>query len=155
MSGKEIPAFMIAGGRPFSPAAIARTISNAFLGLQKPTVAYIGTANGDNLLFFQMNKSILKKAGAGKVNFVRLAKINPDLDAARKTIANADVVYLSGGEVEEGIIWLEKHDLTGFLKELYSQGKRFLGISAGVIMMGTHWVHWDIEGDDNTARLFD
>jgi hypothetical protein len=50
--------------------------------------------------------------------------------------------------------WLKKHDLCGFLKELYASGKRFMGLSAGVIMMGTHWVRWDVPGDDNTARLF-
>ena len=152
---KEIPAIMIAGGRSRDPALMARMMSRAFHGIEKPVVAYIGTANGDNLAFFQMMKVILKNSGANKVNFVRLAKKNPDLDAAREALAAADLVFLSGGEVEDGINWLNKHGLTGFLKELYSSGKPFLGVSAGVIMMGTHWVHWDIEGDDNTARLFD
>ena len=154
-SGKENPAFLIAGGRPRDLAAMARMMSHAFRGLQKPVVAYIGTANGDNPAFFQMMKVMLKNAGAGKVVFVHLAKKVPDLDAAKKTIAAADVVFLSGGEVEDGMIWLQKHDLAGFLKELYSNGKRFLGVSAGVIMMGTHWVHWDVEGDDSTSKLFD
>jgi len=152
---KENPAFLIAGGSPRDLTAMARMMSNAFNGLQKPVVAYIGTANGDNLAFFQLMKMMLKSAGAGKVNFVRLAKKNPDIDAAKKTIAAADVVFLSGGEVEDGMNWLKKHDLISFLKELYSAGKRFLGVSAGVIMMGTHWVHWDIEGDDSTSKLFD
>ena len=30
-----------------------------------------------------------------------------------------------------------------------------MGVSAGVIMMGTHWVHWDVPEDDNTSELFD
>ena len=152
---KEVPALLVAGGRPRDPEAMARMISRVFGGIQKPLVAYIGTANGDNPVFFQIMKSMLKKAGAEKVIFVHLAKKKPDLDAARKVLAGADVIFLSGGEVEDGMDWLRKHDLTGFLKELYSRGKRFMGVSAGVIMMGTHWVHWDVEGDDNTARLFD
>ena len=151
----EVPTILIAGGRPRDLIAMARMISHAFQGMEKPLVAYIGTANNDNPAFFQMMKSVLKKAGADKVSFVHLAKKNPDLDAAREILANADLIFLSGGEVEDGMNWLEKHDLTGFLKELYNSGKRFMGVSAGVIMMGTHWVHWDIEGDDNTARLFD
>ena len=154
-TANEIPAFLIAGGRPLDPAGIARMMSHAFEGIQKPLVAYIGTPNGDSLIFFQMMKAFLKKAGAGKIVFVRLAKKNPDPEAARKTLAAADVIFLSGGEVEDGMKWLIQHGLVGFLKELYAAGKRFLGVSAGVIMMGSHWVHWDIEGDDSTSKLFD
>ena len=152
---KETPAVLVAGGRPRDLSAMARMMSFAFRGMEKPLVAYIGTANGDSMAFFQMMKALLKKAGANKVNFVRLARNNPDLDAAKNVLAGADLIFLSGGEVEDGMNWLKKHDLTGFLKDLYNSGKRFLGVSAGVIMMGTHWVHWDVEGDDSTARLFD
>ena len=152
---KENPALLIAGGSPRDLAAMARMMSHAFSGLEKPVVAYIGTANGDNPAFFQMMKMMLKSAGAGKVVFVRLAKKAPDIDAAKKSIADADVIFLSGGEVEDGMNWLKNHGLISFLKELYGAGKRFLGVSAGVIMMGTHWVHWDIEGDDSTSKLFD
>jgi len=152
---KEIPAVMVAGGRPFNPAAIAAMISKGFGGIEKPFVAYIGTANNDNPVFYHLMKSMIKKAGAGKISFVHLAKKKPELDAARKTLANADVIFLSGGEVEDGMNWLKKHDLVGFLKELYSKGKRFVGVSAGVIMMGTHWVRWGTEGDDSTSELFE
>ena len=151
----EIPAFLIAGGRPLNPAAMAAMMSRAFDGISKPRVAYIGTANRDNPAFFLMMKSMLKKAGADKIDFVRLAKKSPDLEAAKKILSGADLIFLSGGEVEDGMNWLDRHGLSGFLKSLYKAGKRFMGISAGVIMMGTHWVHWDIEGDDSTSRLFD
>jgi len=152
---KEIPALLVAGGRPFNPAVMVRMMSHAFRGLEKPLAAYIGTANGDSVVFFNMMKPMLKNAGAARVVFVRLAKEKPDIDAAKKVLAGADIIFLAGGEVEDGMNWLKKHDLIGFLKDLYSKGKRFLGVSAGVIMMGTHWVHWDIEGDDSTSKLFD
>ena len=29
-----------------------------------------------------------------------------------------------------------------------------VGVSAGAIMLGRHWTHWDVEGDDGAARLF-
>ena len=152
---REIPAILVAGGKPRDPSALARMMSRAFTGLEKPHAAYIGTANGDSMAFFQIMKAVLKKAGANKVSFVRLAKENPDLDAVKAILNNADLIFLSGGEVEDGMNWLRKHDLCGFLEGLHNSGKRFMGVSAGVIMMGTHWVHWDIEGDDSTARLFD
>ena len=149
------PAILIAGGMHSSPQALVRMMSQAFHGMQNPQVAYIGTANGDSAVFFQMIKLALKKAGAGKVAFVHLAKKKPDLDAARTALSKSDVVFLSGGEVEDGMVWIKKHGLVDFLKGLYSAGKRFMGVSAGVIMMGSHWVHWDVEGDDSTAQLFD
>ena len=152
---KEIPAVLIAGGMASRPAAMAGMMAEAFRGISKPQVAYVGAANNDNPLFFQMMKSLLLKAGAGKIVFVHLAKKKPDLETAKKALAGADVVFLSGGEVEDGMNWLKKHALVSYLKDLYSDGKRFLCLSAGVIMMGAHWVRWDKEGDDSTSELFD
>jgi peptidase E len=127
----------------------------AFAGLNKPTVAYIGTANGDNPVFFQMMKSFLIKGGAGKVVMVKLAKNKVDLTAARTQMANADVIFLSGGEVEDGIKWLKRHNLVEYLHELQRGGKRIMGVSAGTIMSGSHWVRWEVEGNDDTAELFE
>ena len=152
---KEIPAIMIAGGRPRDPAIMAAMISHSFIGIDKPLVAYIGAANNDNLIFFQAMKAILLNAGAKKVNFVHLKKKNPDLEAAKRMLTEADLIFLSGGEVENGMNLLNKCGLTEFLRGLYKNGKGFIGVSAGVIMMGSHWVHWDVEGDDTTSRLFE
>ena len=152
---REIPAILLAGGIPSRPSIMVRLMSQAFQGMQKPVTAYIGTANNDNAAFFHMMKMALKKAGAGKVVFVRLAKEKPDIDAAKAALSGSGVIFLSGGEVEDGINWLKKHGLMPFLKDLYNSGKRFMGLSAGVIMMGTHWVHWDIPENDSTSKLFD
>ena len=152
--GKEIPAVLLAGGRPRNPKAMARMMSRALEGIRKPELAYIGTANGDDPAFFAMMESLLMEAGAEKVVFVRLAKENSDIDAARNALSKADVIFLAGGEVEDGMMWLTRHSLVAFLKDLYRGGKLFMGISAGVIMMGTQWVRWETE-DDDTAELFD
>ena len=151
----EVPAILLAGGGLKDPGAMARMMSQGFKSIEKPKAAYIGTANGDNPVFFQMMKALLKKAGADKVTFVHLAKEKPGLDDAKKTLTEADLIFLAGGEVEDGMNWLKKHDLVPFLKGLYASGKRFMGVSAGVIMMGAHWVHWDIPENNDTAKLFD
>jgi peptidase E len=153
----ERPALLLAGGRPRDPSGTIRTLSRALQEclVQKPKVAYIGTASGDSVIFFNMIKSLLKKAGAAEVSLVRLAKEGADASAAKRTLERSDIIFISGGEVEDGMQWLERHDLVGFLKDLYRRGKLFLGMSAGSIMMGAHWVHWDDETDDNTASLFD
>ena len=79
----------------------------------------------------------------------------PDWEQAKRILTDADAIFLTGGEVEDGIVWLKKSGLDTVLTDLYSAGKIFFGISAGCIMMGEHWVHWDKEGDDSTSSLFD
>jgi peptidase E len=153
---RERPAILMAGGRPRDPSSMIRALARALgeSGVRKPKVAYIGTASGDNIVFFNAIKAMLKKAGAGDVALVRLAKEAADIDAAKMALEGADVVFISGGEVEDGMAWLVLHGLDGFIKDLYAGGKLFLGMSAGSIMMGTHWTHWDTEDDDGTASLF-
>ena len=154
-SGKQKPAVLLAGGRPSNAVDTARLLSHAYGVVEKPLVAYIGAASGDSLVFHKMMKSTLMKAGAGKVVFVRLAKDKVNVDAAKKVLSSADVIYFSGGEVEDGINWLKKHGLVDYIKELYNEGKQMVGVSAGAIMLGSHWVRWDDPKDDTTAELFD
>ena len=150
-----VPVVLLAGGRPRDPAYMVRLLRRALGDASKPSVAYIGTANGDSTEFFLRMEATLREAGAGQVIQVRLAREDADIRAARAILEAADVVFLSGGEVEDGIYWIVKHGLDGFLRDLHRSGVRFIGVSAGVIMMGTHWVHWDIPEDDSTASLFD
>ncbi len=49
---------------------------------------------------------------------------------------------------------LNQHKLTQFLKDLYTKGVLFFGLSAGSIMLGTQWVRWTNPKDDSTAELF-
>ena len=120
-----------------------------------PKVAYVGTANGDNKLFFQFLKRPMVKAGAGQVLLVPIAGKRADTQAAKQILSEADCVFLSGGEVEDGIVPLKKTGLDIFLTELYNRGKPFFGVSAGCIMMERNWVHWEAGNDDGTASLFD
>ena len=152
---RETPAYLLAGGRPSNTADMVRMISRAYSAVENPLVAYIGTANGDSLVFYKMMQALLMRAGARKVTFARLAKEKVNVDEVKSILSSADIIFLSGGEVEDGINWLRKHRLVEFLKELYSGGKQFIGVSAGSIMMGSHWVRWENPDDDATAELFD
>ena len=154
-SGSEKPVFLLSGGRQTGSGDMARQLAHALGGLHKPHVAYIGAANGDNVLFYERMKSFLAQGGAGKVVFVRLAKKRIDADAAMEALSAANVVFLAGGEVEDGMNWLRRHGLVDFLRELHGGGKQFVGVSAGTIMMGAHWVRWENPEDDATAGLFD
>jgi len=156
MSGADMesPAYLLAGGRPRDEDSMSRMLAQAYGKTPRPRVAYIGTANGDNPAFYAMMKLMLVKAGAKQVVCVHLAKEKADVAKAKKALESADVIFLSGGEVEDGMIWLKKHGLVEYLKELYRQGKQFVGVSAGTIMLGEYWVRWEDEDDDDTASLF-
>jgi peptidase E len=149
-------AFLLAGGRPHNPSSMAACLRLALAecGKAKPRVVYIGTASKDSLPFFLAMKALLQEAGAGPVDLLRLARPRVDVAAAKKTLLAADAIFLSGGEVEDGIDWLIRHDLADFLRDLRQQGTVFLGISAGSIMMGSGWVRWTHPDDDSTAKLF-
>ena len=148
------PALLIAGGRPINETAVKSVLAAELKNFEKPKVAYIGAANGDSAGFFETMRTFLLQAGASEVNFVRLAGGDTDTDAAVKTLSCADAVFLSGGEVEDGIKHIDRHGLAGLLRNLYGAGKKFIGISAGAIMLGDCWVRWDTPGDDDTAELF-
>jgi peptidase E len=149
--------FLLAGGNIRDPGSTVPSLSRALqsCGRQKPRVSYIGTASGDSVIFFRIMKSLLQRAGAGTVTLLRLASDSADAAKARRELEASDAVFLSGGEVEDGIRWLRRHRLFDFLTELHENGKPYIGISAGSIMMGSHWVRWEKPGDDSTASLFD
>lgn len=124
-------------------------------GNTAPKVAYVGTASHDSKPFFMIMKGQLTKAGASEVDLVPIVGRHANAEKAKRLLSEADCIFLSGGEVEDGIVFLKKAGLDVFLTQLYNEGKVFFGVSAGCIMMGRNWVHWDVEDDDSTSSLFD
>jgi peptidase E len=150
------PVYLLAGGRPTS-----RNKQNVLLemvyrncGIASPTVAYSGTASGDDPGFFGFISSELKGAGAGKITHAVIAPDGADLQKARALLEDADIVFISGGDVYAGMDVLREKDMLGFLTGLYRQGKPFFGISAGAIMLAAKWVHWPDPADEHSAELF-
>ena len=158
MTERCAPIFLIAGGHRMRvekgpnlllQAAFRRT------GVRRPTVAYVGTASGDDAAFRQSNVTRFQEAGAGKVTLAPLCGRSGDAGRAKAVIEASDLVFLSGGDVEEGMRVLNEKDMIDFLACLYRAGKPFLGISAGSIMLARQWVRWRDPDDDRTAELFD
>jgi len=124
------------------------------VGRTAPTVAYVGAPSGDNRAFFVLIAAMLKKAGAGEVNLVRLAGRKPDVARARDVLARADIVFMTGGDVEEGMRVLEATGTIALLRELAAGGVPFLGVSAGSIMLARSWVRWRDPHDEASVELF-
>ena len=148
--------YLLAGGRPSSREAVFPLIHTVLggYGIASPTVAYTGTANGDDENFFQRIADTLVAAGAGKVNHAVISSDKADLQKTKEILSSADIVFISGGDVDEGIRVLEEKGMITFLRGLYEEGKPFFGRSAGSIMLAKCWVRWSDPNMDSTATLF-
>ena len=148
-------AYLLAGGRGADPDAAARALRTALERVcHLPEIACIGAANGDEPQFYLRTEAMLKQAGAGKVRLVPLVAEDADTKAAQAAFAEADLVFVSGGDVEAGMEVLNRHGLTDFLRELSGNGKPFVGVSAGSIMLAREWVRWRDDDDDSSAERF-
>ncbi len=121
-------------------------------GFEHPKAAHIGTANGDR--FIAVERTIQAMKGC-PVTLAPLAPHHRDLAKAKRVIQESNVIFISGGEVEDGMIGLPE-DIRELLWQRYQDGALFIGMSAGTIMMGKAWPHWDDEDNDfDKAYLFD
>ena len=139
---------MLHGPDPAMRAAVAS------IGKGRPTLAYVGCAAGDSPPFRLFITRWLRAAGAGRVAKVSLCVRRPDLAAAKSVLDAADAVFVSGGDVGAGMAVLEHLDLTSYLRELAGQGKPFIGLSAGSIMLARSWVRWPDSDEEASAEVF-
>jgi dipeptidase E len=155
MRGKR-PVYLLAGGRPRNRQTPDPIIQAVFRESAKvsPTIAYVGTANGDNEDFFNRMAEMHKDAGASRVDHALISPDGADLKKAQDILKSADIVFISGGDVDRGVCVLREKNMTDFMTELYQQGKLFFGSSAGAIMLAKEWVRWRDPDDNTSAELF-
>jgi peptidase E len=148
--------YLLAGGqgslRTKRDPLLTRVLASC--GVPHPSIAYVGAASGDSQPFFSMISRYMRTCGAGQVTLVPLAGKRGNLDKARAILESADMVFISGGDVEVGMEVLEERQILPFLRQLLERGKAFFGSSAGSIMLGWQWVRWKNPDNDATASLF-
>jgi len=143
------------GGGPGGLLATRSHIKRAVaaVGKKKPLVAYVGVASGDNVGFQKMLSAAFLGTGA-RVEMAKLARKTAKVSNARALLADCDLVFMSGGDVEQGMNILNERGVADELRALGKSGKPFLGISAGSIMTCKQWVRFP--GDDESkAEPFD
>lgn len=123
-------------------------------GTKHPSIAYVGAASNDSRPFYRMFREYMQSCGAGEVLFCPLAGKKADIKKSLSKIESADMVFISGGDVEKGMQVLEEKQVLPFFRGLFEKGKSFFGISAGSIMLGQKWIRWENPRDDSTAALF-
>jgi peptidase E len=131
---------------------IARAVGS--VGVESPSIAYVGTASGDNRLFFAWIRRALRGAGAGQVTLAPLCGRKADPEKAKRVMEASDSVFVSGGDVEAGMEALQSAGVIPFMEGLFRSGKHFFGVSAGSIMLASEWVRWRDPDDDSTAGRF-
>jgi len=163
MAEMPAPIFLLAGGRAAAvrkgPDPILQTVFGQAVfrrtGVQSPTVAYVGAASGDDSSFRLMIASRFQEAGSGKVTLAPLCGRRGDAEKAKAVIEASDLVFISGGDVDEGMRVLKEKGMIGVLQRLYRAGKPFFGTSAGSIMLARRWIRWTDPDDDAISELFD
>lgn len=123
--------------------------------VKPPLIAYIGAANEDDPDFFHWLSFLFKTAGARQVQLAPTAGRRVDEAEAHRVLNAADLIFVSGGDVAEGMRILTSRQLVPFLRHLRSVGKRFFGLSAGSIMLAQAWVRWPDPDNNNSAEKFD
>jgi peptidase E len=156
MTDKIKPVYLLAGGRGGNRSKEGIILQAMFreYGIPSPSIAYVGTASGDSKVFFGFITGAFKKAGAGKVTHAVMTPKKADMKKAGDILESADIIFVSGGDVEAGMDVLQQKDMVKFLGDLYRQGKPFFGISAGSIMLAREWIRWSDPDDDSTANIF-
>lgn len=123
-------------------------------GRAAPSVGYVGTASDDDARFFRFLAGEMLEAGADRISHALITPRNADLKKAQNILISADIVFISGGDVERGMEVLREKGMVDFLFQLYRQGKPFFGVSAGSIMLAKEWIRWRDPDDDATAEIF-
>ena len=151
------PVFLLSGGQtmrnrqgpdPLLQVVIRRT------GVRRPMISYVGTASGDDDTFRLWFTRRLQEAGADQVILAPLCGGHGDPEKAKAILEASDLVFISGGDVKEGMRVLVEKKMIGFLRRLHRSGKPFLGVSAGSIMLAQKWVWWRNPHSDKSAETF-
>ncbi|MEI7898722.1 MAG: Type 1 glutamine amidotransferase-like domain-containing protein [bacterium] len=124
-------------------------------GQPKPRVAYLGAASGDDRGFFEVMRAHLLESGACEVELAPLCGAAGDPAVARRVLSRADAVFVSGGDVAEGMEVLRAREgVIACLQALSAKGVPFMGLSAGSIMLARGWVRF-AEEDGEQGTLFE
>ena len=157
MSEKGHPLYLMAGGprsiRQKGPDPLVQAVLRR-AGVPRPRVAYVGAASGDNAAFRLLMGRILEKAGAGPVTLAPLCGKRGNLQKATRVLEEADLIMISGGDVEEGMRVLQEKGAVPLLRRLWREGKPLFGVSAGSIMLAREWVRWTDPRNEASAQLF-
>ena len=94
--------------------------------------AYIGASNGDDPNFYEIFVSAMEGVGVVDCQMIPSAVSEADMEF----LNNADVILLSGGDVEAGWRVFLNNGLSEHIIRRYYEGASLIGVSAGAVQLG-------------------
>jgi hypothetical protein len=104
----------------------------AELATSNPKAAYIGASNGDQPEFYSLFQAAMESVGSSNCQLVPSQPSREDI----LFIDDADLILLSGGDVERGWHTFEQNGLNEMLPRKRLDGAILMGVSAGAIQLG-------------------
>ena len=98
----------------------------------KPSAAYIGASNGDQPEFYSLFEAAMESMEIANCRMVPSQPSREDM----MFLENADLIVLSGGDVELGWQVFEKNGLKELLPRKRFDGAILMGVSAGAVQLG-------------------
>lgn len=153
--GPHAPVFLLAGSGPRTRRRAVRYHREAVAATatRRPLIAYLGAPSGDSLAFEKLI-SVLVFGPTANVVPVRLKRRSTTTSTIKGILDDADLVFITGGDVDLGMRLIAERGLVGHLRALHDKGAVFEGISAGAIMLGRHWLRFP-NGDEARAEAFE
>lgn len=105
---------------------------HADLDTSDPKAAYVGASNGDQQEFYSLFQAAMESM---EISNCRLVPSQPSREDI-SFIEDADVILLSGGDVELGWHTFEQNGLRELIPRKRFDGAILMGVSAGAIQLG-------------------
>jgi peptidase E len=99
---------------------------------QSCKAAYVGASNDNNPVYYSIFESAVKSIG---VTDYRMISASPS-EAEVSFVEQADLILLSGGDVQKGWKAFERSGLKQIMIGRYHTGVILIGISAGAVQLG-------------------
>ncbi|CCN70092.1 Type 1 glutamine amidotransferase-like domain-containing protein [Vibrio nigripulchritudo] len=117
------------------------------------SVAYFASQPDPDKIFFEDIRQFYESLAVKTVHYIELED-NYD-EAYVKKCLSSSLIHLSGGDTFRFLFWLKKRGMDVVLKRYAREGKPFVGISAGAIIMTPNIDSAALCGDINTIALMD
>lgn len=104
----------------------------ADLDTSNPKAAYVGASNGDQPEFYSLFQAAMETMGISNCRLVPSQPSREDI----AFIEDADLILLSGGDVERGWRTFEQNGLKEMLPRKRFDGVVLMGVSAGAVQLG-------------------
>jgi dipeptidase E len=123
--------FAVGGGRTQKTLAIDQEIIKAS-GKQRPRLLFVPTASGDSKEYAELMEAHFSSLGA-ECQTLYIAKGTLDIERAHKAIAEADIIYVGGGNTLKMMNRWRRLGIDSALNAARERGAILCGVSAGSI----------------------